>query len=162
MAGADEVVIRLGGAAEVPRVKPLWEALYVQQRQQGMLLPVPEDGFAHWARTLEPVLGRFGCLALAERGPELIGFVAGRTRALPAHFGGGMAGLISDVFVVPEQRGRGLAKRMLGAAGDWFASQKIQRLELQVIMGNGPARDAYLKLGWKEELIQMVFELPVR
>src|SRR3954468_15963451 len=121
MAGADEIAVRLGGAADVPRVKPLWEALYVQQRGQGMLLPVPEDGFTLWARTLEPVLGRFGCLALAERGPDLVGFVAGRTRPLPAHFGGGMAGLISDVFVVPEERGRGLAKQMLRAAGDWFA-----------------------------------------
>jgi hypothetical protein len=32
-------------------------------------------------------------------------------------------------------------------------------MELQVIMGNGAARDAYLRLGWKEELVQMVLDL---
>ena len=124
-----------------------------------MLLPIPTDAFALWSRSLAPVLGRFAVVVVAEGGDEIAGFVAGRTRLIPPYFGGGQAGFISDVFVSPEHRGGGLARRMLDAAARWFRSQGVVRLELQVIPGNRGARDAYLKLGWKEELTQMALSL---
>lgn len=149
-------LVRLGTAADLPLVRPLWQALYQQQQEQGMLLPVPEGGFDAWAKSLESVVGRFGCLVLGGPTHEPIGFVAGRTRALPGWFGGGQAGFITDVFVGPAERGKGLGRQMLDAAAKWFSAQGIKRLELQVIMGNRAAREAYLSMGWEDELVQMV------
>jgi GNAT superfamily N-acetyltransferase len=125
-----------------------------------MLLPIGPGAFDAWSASFVPVLGRFACIAVADGGAGLSGFVAGRIRTLPPFFGGGLAGFVSDVYVDASARGQGLARALLDAAGDWFRSQGVRRMELQVIMGNGAARDAYLRLGWKEELIQMVLELP--
>ena len=41
----------------------------------------------------------------------------------------------------------------------WFHEQGTTRLELQVVTGNVAARTTYTRLGWKEELTQMVLKL---
>jgi GNAT superfamily N-acetyltransferase len=154
--------IRLATADDLPRLRPLWDALYRQQQAQGMLLPVPPGAFEEWARSFAPVMGRFACVAIAERDGAVTGFVAGRIRTIPPFFGGGLAGFVSDVFVDESQRGHGLARKLLDLATEWFAARDVRRLELQVIVGNPGARGAYLRLGWKEELVQMVLDLPGR
>jgi len=155
----ESISVRLGTAADLPRVQPLWEALYVDQAQQGMVLAVPPGSFASWRQQLEPVLGRFGCLVVAESAGALRGFVAGRIRPIPPYFGGGTAGFVGEVYTAPEARGRGAARRMLAVAADFFAEGGARRMELQVVPGNEGARAAYRKLGWREELVQMTVPL---
>ena len=119
---SSEVVIRLGAAEDIARLRPLWEALYVDQQQKGMVLTVPPGAFDAWAAALTPVVNRFGCVALAESSEGLHGFVAGRSRPIPPYFGGGMAGFVSDVFVEVAYRGRGIARGMIDCAAAFFAS----------------------------------------
>jgi GNAT superfamily N-acetyltransferase len=157
----DAVSIELTGPETLPAIEPLWWALYAHQRAHGQILPVPDGAFAEWSRGLAPILGRFAVLVVASRAGVPVGFVAGRTRNVPPYLGGGQAGFIGEVFTAPEARGCGVATRMLEEAGKWFAAQGVQRLELQVIPGNAGAIQLYRRLGWREELIQMVLTLPV-
>lgn len=153
--GAD---VRLATAADLPSLAPLWRRFYEDQRAQGMRAVVPENGFAEWEASIRPVLERFGVVVLGVRDSEPVGFVAGRVRSLPRHLGGVAAGLITEVWVEPVLRGHGLGAAMVEAAMAWFRGQGVRRLELQVVVGNEAARRLYARLGFAEELTQMVRE----
>jgi GNAT superfamily N-acetyltransferase len=147
--------ISLAKASDVPGLEPLWKALYEHQLAVGQMLPVPEGAFAEWARGMAPVLGRFGVIVMAVEDSEVQGFVAGRIRPIPSHFGGGLAGFISDVFVKPDFRGRGISRQLIYSAEKWFVERDVKRLELQVVPGNAVAIAVYEKLGWRQEFFQM-------
>jgi GNAT superfamily N-acetyltransferase len=149
--------IREAKADDLLRVKPLWEALYEHQQEHGLISCLSPDGFLRWRQVLAPVLGRFGCLFLAEREEEVVGFLAGRIRSPTPPFAAIPVGFVSEVFVRPENRGGGTGRALLCQATKWFAQQGATRLELQVLSGNTQARHIYEYLGWREELVQMVF-----
>jgi GNAT superfamily N-acetyltransferase len=153
-----DCALRYAGAEDLAAIEPLWRALYAHQAAHGMRLPVPAVAFEAWAASMSPALGRFTVVALAERDGVAAGFVAGRVRALPAYFGGGSAGFISEVYVSGSERGSGIGRRLLAFALDWFAGQGIARVELQVLAGNEDAVRFYRELGWHEELVQMVWD----
>jgi ribosomal protein S18 acetylase RimI-like enzyme len=152
------ITFRLATGDDLERVEPLWRALYEHQKANGMFLEIPADGYQHWAASMKPVLGRFACLLLAEGEAELCGFLAGRIRTLPPYFGGYTVGFISEVYVDGSHRKQGIGAEMVTRAVAWFAENGISRVELQVIMNNEPARRLYRQLGWREELVQMVWQ----
>ena len=153
----DAVEIREAVEDDLSRLRPMWLSLYEHQRKNGMLIELPVDAFQHWSNSLIPVLGRFGCLFVAEDNGELVGFLAGRIRSLPQYFGGDQVGFISEVFVQDSHRSHGIGRRLVAKAVSWFNDQNITRLELQVITRNEGARRLYRQLGWVEELVQMVW-----
>lgn len=148
--------IRVAGADDVAALASLWRAFYADQRDHGMLVDIPPDGFELWAASLAPALGRFACLVIAEQQGTALGFVAGRIRTAPRHLGGGSAGYISEVFVDPGARKAGLATRMIEEVLAWFAAEGVHRVELDVVAGNAAVRAFYTRLGFVEELTQMV------
>lgn len=155
-------VVRTGVSADLFAIEQLWHTLYKHQKKHGMFLAVSPDSFKDWAESMKVTLGRFTCLIVAEWHDHKIGFVAGRVKALPPYFGGFTVGFIGEVFVSEAHRKKGLAREMLNLATEWFSTQRVHRIELQVLVDNSGARQAYRELGWKEELVQMVWELPMK
>jgi len=61
--------------------------------------------------------------------------------------------LVIESVAVPEPlRGRGLARRAVGALMGWGATAGADAVCLQVEAGNGPARALYARLGFEREL----------
>lgn len=56
-------------------------------------------------------------------------------------------GISDDVFVVPEWRGRGLAKFLVNAALDYLRRQGITQARLEVLIENAPAMRIYQATG---------------
>ena len=154
-----EVVVRSYGREDLVAVESLWIALYQHQKDHGMLLEVSPSSFKDWAASMTMALGRFSCLFAAEEKLRPIGFLAGRIRSLPPYFGGFPVGFISEVFVDAAYRGQGVGRRLMAAAIEWFQAQKVRRIELQVVINNVGARKVYREMGWKDELVQMVWEV---
>lgn len=154
------LVLRYATANEMDRIKPLWEALYRHQSEHGMLLRLPEGAYEAWSKSIVPFLGRFASIVVAELNGEIVAFVAGRIRTLPPYFGSTTVGSISEVFVSESYRSGGIGRRLLAFAIDWFQNQKITRVELQVVSGNPEGIRFYRQLGWHEELVQMVWDVP--
>ena len=154
----DGLVLRQAAIDEMERIKPLWEALYQHQMEHGMLLRLPAGAYDAWLKSIVPFLGRFANVVVAELNGEIVGFVAGRIRTLPPYFGSTTVGTISEVFVSESHRSGGIGRRILAFALDWFRSQQITRVELQVVAGNPDATRFYRQIGWQEELVQMVWE----
>lgn len=149
-------LVRVGSVSDLEALRPLWRRFYDDQVARGMRMTVPANGFDEWVASLGPMIGRFGCVVLCETSGAVGGFVAGRVRNLPRHFGGGTAGYISEVWVEPHLRGQGVGAAMVEAAIAWFGGQGIRRVELQVVATNASAKRLYERLGFVEDLVQMV------
>jgi GNAT superfamily N-acetyltransferase len=155
--GNRDVSLRNADTDDMPRIEPLWRALYKHQADHGMLLRLPDNAYDVWLKSMEPFLGRFANISLAEVNGELVGFVAGRIRTMPPYFGSLTVGAISEVFVSDRFRGRQIGEILLNFALDWFHQQGVSRVELQVVAGNPDGMKFYRRLGWREELVQMVW-----
>ncbi len=160
-AAAPDFTVRFAQAADLQAIEPLWYALYKHQKEHGMFLEVSPGSYKEWAASMKVALGRFTCLFVAEMRNEVIGFLAGKVGTLPPYFGGFPFGFISEVFVSEAHRSKSIGRGLLDSAAQWFAAQQVKRIELQVLLNN-PARKFYRDLGWKEELIQMVWETPAK
>jgi GNAT superfamily N-acetyltransferase len=156
------LILRHAEATDMDRIKPLWHALYQHQFEHGMLLRLPEDAYDAWLKSIEPLLGRFADVVVAEQEGNIVAFVAGRIRTLPPYFGSAIIGTISEVFVSESHRGAGVGRRLLAFALEWFHAQRITRVELQVVAGNRDGIRFYRELGWHEELVQMVWDTSQR
>lgn len=158
--GGPALVLRHATDQDLDRIQPLWRALYEHQFEHGMLLRLPENAYDAWLKSIRPFLGRFATVVVGEIDHEIVGFVAGRVRTLPPYFGSATIGAISEVFVSDQYRSRGIGQRLLEFAVKWFEDQQISRVELQVVAGNPGGIRFYRKLGWHEELLQMVWTPP--
>lgn len=65
-------------------------------------------------------------------------------------------GLVSDICVLSEARGRGIAHLLLAAAERHLAGQGVTRLRLSALAGNAAAQSAYRKYGFAP--YEIVFE----
>jgi len=154
------VEVRLAAADDIPRLEPLWRELYTHQAAHGMLLRLPDTAFDAWVTSIAPFVGRFAVVVVASDASEALGFVAGRVRSLPPYFGTGQVGAIGEVYVRERHRGGGLGRRLVERAVAWYRENGISRVELQVVVGNPDAVRFYERLGWTQELVQMVWMEP--
>ena len=63
------------------------------------------------------------------------------------------------MYVVPEQRGKGVNKKIIHTLQQWALSKNITELRLDVLEGNVPAITAYEKIGFSKYLIEMRMNL---
>lgn len=85
----------------------------------------------------------FECV-LAERGPQAVGFALyfftfSTFKSRPTLY-------LEDLFVVPEERGRGVGRRLLVELARVAVERQCGRMEWSVLDWN-PAREFYFKLG---------------
>jgi ribosomal protein S18 acetylase RimI-like enzyme len=59
-------------------------------------------------------------------------------------------GIIHDLFITNSHRRKGIGEKMYNEILNWFHSQGIKRIELQVIVKNQAAVSFWKKLGYKE------------
>jgi GNAT superfamily N-acetyltransferase len=158
LTGQRSHVIRPIASDDWPRLEPLWLALYEHQRAHGMVIELPDGAYQSWAASFQPLLERFTFVFVAAEADSLVGFLAGRMRSLPAHFGGQQVGHFSELFVADSHRRRGIADELLTTGINWFRERGIHRIDLPVLVKNSEARAFYLRHGWVEELVQMVWQ----
>jgi len=57
-------------------------------------------------------------------------------------------GEISDLFVDPNARGKGVARAMLAEAEAWFRGRGVERLRVTALTANDPAVETYRAAGY--------------
>lgn len=113
------------------------------------------------ARSCYDHLLRVGSIMLiAEHEGVVVGFAAGRMQvdddalqvmAWREH------GYISDLFVVAEHRGRGVAQRLLGAMAERLRNEGARRLRIGSLSANAAALAAYRRFGFRP--FEMVLDM---
>lgn len=89
---------------------------------------------------------RKGAVIVAQRGDTLVGFVL-LSQARFTLQTSRPTGSITDIYVVPHERGRGVGTRLLTAGLRWLRSSGYDRVVLNVAAKN-PARHLYQRLGF--------------
>jgi ribosomal protein S18 acetylase RimI-like enzyme len=105
------------------------------------------------------VAQRAGAVLVAETGGRFAGFVAcyvAEDDVLAETPDSNRYGYVSDIFVVPERRGSGLAPALLAAAERHLAATGVARLRIGVLAANRMACRAYEKVGF--EPYEIVYE----
>ncbi len=87
-----------------------------------------------------------------ETAGEVQGFVWG---ALITSMVDEFVGYIKNVYVAPEIRGQGYAKRLMEVAEDWFRSQGAPKASLDASVCNQPAVAFYEKTGYHATRVRM-------
>ena len=63
------------------------------------------------------------------------------------------------MYVKPEFRGQGINQKILNGLIDWAKSQNLTEVRLEVYDENTIAKNAYLKAGFKPNLLEMRLEI---
>lgn len=150
--------IRPGVPEDFPKIEPMWNDFYSSQRALGLFTGDAPDGFKDWTATMKTGLGRFSCLFVVELGDEVIGYAAGWLKTLPAFQGGLLFGSLTEIYISEGHRSKGIGQVLLETGARFFADRGINRVEGFVLPRNVRARKAYQEWGWKEEIIQIVWQ----
>lgn len=100
------------------------------------------------------------CIFVAEKDQQLVAMCS--IQSIISTAMGGRAGLLEDLIVDENCRGRGIGQALLGAVYEWCQQQGIQRIQLQADRGNHKALAFYQKQGWQQSnlctLAQFMFD----
>jgi ribosomal protein S18 acetylase RimI-like enzyme len=108
---------------------------------------------------LQDVREHDGAIVVCKMGGKLIGFAA---CMLPEpspydelEYIEEKTGRITELYVAPDFRGRGIGKHLLRTMEDILRTKKCTRVELGVMRWNMEAHALYEKLGYREQHIRM-------
>lgn len=62
---------------------------------------------------------------------------------------------VGELYVMPELRGSGVGRRLLELAEAHARERGAERLRVQVLAGNGGARQLYAGFGFRERLVEL-------
>jgi ribosomal protein S18 acetylase RimI-like enzyme len=106
---------------------------------------------AYLDRLRREVAAQSGTILIAEQDGRFLGLVAClvvQDDAVQETADSNVHGYITDIYVVPDARGSGLAQALLRAAEDHLAPTGVSRLRINVLAANARACRAYEKHGF--------------
>jgi ribosomal protein S18 acetylase RimI-like enzyme len=71
----------------------------------------------------------------------------------------GPAGVLHDIIIDPEHRGKGVGRLLLGAALEFFKSRGLPRVVLSTAEQNEAAQRLFASMGFRRTMIEMTREL---
>jgi ribosomal protein S18 acetylase RimI-like enzyme len=71
----------------------------------------------------------------------------------------GPAGVLHDIIVAPEHRGRGVGRLLLDAMLEFFRSREVPRVVLSTAERNEVAQRLFASMGFRRTMIEMTLEL---
>ena len=98
------------------------------------------------ARLLEGC-GKHRCILVAEKDHQVIAMAT--VQVLISTAQGGPVGLVEDVVVREDCRGRGVGRLLMDALVAWSVDRSLTRLQLLADRGNAPALGFYRRIGWQ-------------
>lgn len=107
---------------------------------------------AYLDRLQQEVAAQSGAILIAEDGGRFLGLVAClvvQDDAVQETADSNVHGYITDIYVVPERRGSGLARALLEAAEAHLVLTGVSRVRINVLAANRMARRAYEKHGFE-------------
>lgn len=155
---SDLRVIRLERADPelLDQVEALFAELYRVMDDNGNLMPLRPGGEKLWRRSIERTLGRVGLIAVGLT-PEnrVVGFLYATVVLLPEYLEGARAGRIQAIFITPEARGQGMARRLFDVVEPWLFGLGVTSLEVQTQLVNRRSVETWQRFGFEEEVVQL-------
>ncbi len=157
----DAVPIRAARRGDVPSLLVLFQAMTGENARIDPRFSTHPDAAEHMSRAfLSWVDDPHRVVLVAEEGQRLlVGYAAGvltQADGLGAHV---RIGQVTDCFVVPARRRKGVARRLAGRLFDVLVERGAQAVRLQVVARNRAAQDFWTSLGYAP--LEEILERPV-
>jgi GNAT superfamily N-acetyltransferase len=137
-----DIVIRSARPGDIPRMAELLGDLFMLEAD---FKPDPEKQILGLSSLIADPSELCGVL-VAEQSGVVIGMTTVQTLVSTAE--GGRVGLVEDVIVDREHRGRGVGSMLLDAVVAWSRHRGLKRLQLLADRGNLPAINFYFHRRW--------------
>lgn len=143
--------IRKAQEADIPALLKLFDRLYDILSGFGLPFSLNPD-------EMKDVLGvmlkaKFCLISVAEDEGRILGFLSAGINRMDRKLTfqeQNMVGIISDIYVEPELRGKGVAKDLLACAEKWFRGNNIRLIESYVVLENCPSAAFFRKHGYSD------------
>ncbi len=116
-------------------------------------LPGAEIAEAYLAKISAAIAADHGCIVVAFDGDRRVGYMAcriGTGDAVAEAADSNRFGYVSDVFVISDMRGRGIAALLVAEAERRLRPHGVTRLRLSSLANNDQAIRAYRKAGFND------------
>lgn len=144
---SEDVGIRAGRPSDLENLVALLQELFAIEAD---FAPDPERQRRGLALLLDGSAGRK--VFVADTGGRAVGMAT--VQVLISTAEGGPVGLVEDVIVARERRGRGVGRRLLAAVETWARERGLTRLQLLADRENAPALAFYEKAGWRRTRLE--------
>ena len=111
-----------------------------------------QAGSAHFDHLCEEIEAQGGFCLVVELEGKLLGCLFAAPESMPGFFIKPEYrdyGEIRDIYVVPDARGEGLARRLINAAEERFRKMGFKQIGLYALTGNRDAIDVYERLNFE-------------
>lgn len=133
---ADEITYRQAKNRDMAFVIELWRAMSAEMAAANPRYRVSEGGAFVWGRWAgEMLAGKRGCVILAEDNETPIGCILAFVPDEAPIYASRPRGRVSDVYVDPEYRRRGIAKELVKRAIEYLKSQGVVAIEVNAPIG---------------------------
>lgn len=136
-----KVHIREAAFGDIDGLIPLLQELFSIEADFGFNEDLQRRGLK---MMLEPCESR--CILVAFAGSRIIGMASIQTLISTAE--GGLSGIVEDVVVTPEWRGKGIGRYLLEVIEAWAHIKGLKRIQLLADTTNTPALEFYRNSGW--------------
>lgn len=143
------MTVRRATASDRDAIRALYAEFFTEAPSPASAHAVLEDELAEVDRMLES-----GIAAVAEEDGEALGFALARQKR-------GTEGDVSDLYVRPEARRRGIARGLMRLVTDALREAGATHVTLFVDEDNDEARSMYRRWGFTERVRQLVVEVDV-
>ncbi|MHC5009964.1 MAG: GNAT family N-acetyltransferase [Planctomycetota bacterium] len=152
------IPIRAARRGDIPSLLLLWTAMMEENARLDPRLALHHDAkehmaarFASWLQDPERAV------VVAEEGGRLVlGYAAARIAPGTGWHRPEKLGEVTDCFVIPARRRRGLARRMVGRLTDLLYERGVDTVRLQVAVDNEGTLAFWKAIGW--EVLEEVLE----
>jgi ribosomal protein S18 acetylase RimI-like enzyme len=155
-------IVRRATPADLPKIGHLG-ALLVKEHYdfdpQRFLAARPgtPEGYASFIRT--QIEDSDKAVLIADDNGDVIGYAYAAVQGYDYMALRGPAGVLHDIIVDPEHRGRGVGRLLLDATLAFFRSRGVPRVVLSTAERNEAAQRLFASLGFRRTMIEMTREL---
>lgn len=151
--GANYMKIIEAEERHVPEIVGLWVDLMNFHKELNQFHILRDGAEIHWEKYLRKCMeSETDKVFIATDENDVIGYIIVKIKEYPPLFRLDHFGFISDMYVDSGHRRKGIGKKLLNKAYEWFDSHKIERVELRVEPKNENGYSFWRKHGYEEHV----------
>ncbi len=151
-----EVTIRRAKSRDMAFIIELWKQLSKEHADLDDRFALRSEAEIVWARWAGQRLRDTASIVLvAESGDDCIGYLLGHADEAQPIFEQRTYATITDLFVAPEFRRKGVGSKLFEEALAFFRSRELKHIRLNVLVKDAESRAFYEKQGFGDFLYRM-------
>jgi len=144
------IEVRDANKGDLREVTSLWRQLAELHSNLSDHFALSWDSRLRWSKYLSSKFKELSTkLIVAEENGKLVGFMLCLLAPNTPVFAERKIGVISDAYVLPERRMKGVTKLMFDHAVQWFKKNKVRSIQLGVAAVSLEAMEVWRKLGFE-------------